>query len=171
MTLASPAALARLAVLVLLCAVNYATYMAALRLVVDPTRQVMLLGLSPMIQILAVGYWVGRHSARSRRFLRGFLASGITSMLAFAVIASLLGERLILPLLGYLAMPLVERLRNGPYLIRGGFLVLHVVGSLLLVLPQLLVALLGGYWTFLLGETDERPNIPDRRPRSASPKP
>jgi hypothetical protein len=171
MKIASSAAVARLAILAIVVGVNYGVLERARHLSLQPSHQVLLLGGAPMVQLLALAYVVGRRAPRSRPFVRGFLVAGVAAMLAFVVVASLMSETLIVPIIRGALAPLVARLPANAPLGHAKILALNAVGVLLLLLPQLIVALLGGFWTYLLGETDERPNIPDRRPRSASPKP
>ncbi|QDV34492.1 hypothetical protein [Tautonia plasticadhaerens] len=152
MKVVSRSAIARIMILVLLVALNFGAYRTR-GAAIDPTSYALLLGVLPMVQVLGVGYLVGRGSPGSRLFLRGFLAGGLAAMALYVALAAVAGGTLIVPLI---QSAFTELLVLSPAPLAGWAFpfAFDAFASLVVLLPQLVPALLGGYWTLLVGLPD-----------------
>ena len=128
----------------------------------DPTVPALMIGAVPMLQILALGFVVRSTAPERRRFLNGFLTFGLLALAGYVALSVLFADDLIVPAIRFALEPLVAILREGPYLDTADLVFLYALGSLLMVLPQLLFALIGG----LLSSALKNPHIaiePNRR--------
>ena len=98
-----------------------------------------------MANILAIGLLLGSMGRASRRFIWGFEIFGATTLALYVSGASFFPEELVIPLMDHIGRPLVEILRDGPYLYRSGYIVLNLVLAVVTALPQLAFALVGGF--------------------------
>jgi hypothetical protein len=103
-------------------------------------------GAIPMVNVLAVGLLIGYagRGRMNRRFLWGFEVFGTIALALFIAIACLYADSLIMPYL-MLVEPLVQR--NGPYITTIGKLIGYSACTVMLVLPQVVVAGIGGFLT------------------------
>jgi hypothetical protein len=129
-------------VFVALAALNF----GAVRAVFDHksrTSYLMGIGAVPMANVLVVGLLVGHRRRRSRRFLSGFVALGAMALALYVAVASLFAEELVIPY-----MMMLYNLIFGYKGILGSlqpyFAFYYPVLALLLGLPQLALALVGG---------------------------
>ena len=152
MKVVTRSAIARIMILVLLVALNFGAYRTR-GAAIDPTRYALLLGVVPMVQILGIGYLACRRSRRARLFLRGFLAAGLASMAVYVALAAVSGGSQIVPAIQSAFTELLVRF-PAPLAGRRFFFAFDTFASLVVLLPQLVVALLGGYWTLLVGLPD-----------------
>ena len=103
------------------------------------------LGAIPMANVLAVGLLIGLWRRGSRPFLRGFETFGAMALAFYIAAASLFTEELARPLFDLIVNHLFASLRNGPYLNNVGHLIGYSATIAILALPQLAIALIGGF--------------------------
>ncbi len=100
------------------------------------------LGALPMANILVVGMLIAHQRPRSRPFLLGFEVFGATALAIYVAIVSGFREQALFPYLNLVIDPLEKTLRwLGPI----GDPILSSVGYLMLSLPQIAWALIGGF--------------------------
>jgi hypothetical protein len=109
----------------------------------QPTADFLLFGGLPMANVLAIGIMIGKLRARSRPFLLGFEIFGAIALLTYVLLSTLSdGGELdfyLEPLIGSLIRTMLAKPR---------FIAIPVivsVGAVVLTLPQLAFALLGGF--------------------------
>jgi hypothetical protein len=96
-----------------------------------------------MVNVLVVGLLIARHRPRSRVFLLGFEIFGATALALYVVLVSESHEEALLPYLNLVINPLEKTLRRlGPIVV---FPLVYSVAVLMLSLPQVALALLGGF--------------------------
>jgi hypothetical protein len=107
------------------------------------TITVLKLGALPMANVLAVGLLIGYWRRQSRRFLCGFEVFGATGLALFIAGARLFPDILVMPYLR-LVGPFVG---PGPYISALEILIAYSACSVMLVLPQVVIAIIGGVLT------------------------
>jgi hypothetical protein len=101
------------------------------------------LGALPMANVLVLALVLG-HRRRGSRFFQGFEVFGATALALYVAAVSLFTEELVPPFLDLL-MPLVVTLRNGTTLSTLGVLIVESTVAVILLLPQVAIALIGGF--------------------------
>jgi hypothetical protein len=102
----------------------------------------LIMGGLPMTNVLAVGLLVGRQRLRSRCFLLGFEVFGATALASFVFVAGLFGRDWLEPYLLPVLLPLEMGLRGLAWSAQA--IILCSAAAILLTLPQIAYALLGG---------------------------
>jgi hypothetical protein len=101
-------------------------------------------GAIPMANILAVGLIILRRRG-SRPFLSGFEAFGAAALALYVVGAIFFTEELVMPYVNLALKPLAKTIGIGPLMSTRDILVLVSVTGVMLVLPQVALALIGGF--------------------------
>jgi hypothetical protein len=101
-------------------------------------------GAMPMANILAVGLLISLRHRGSRPFLSGFEAFGATALALYVAGAIFFTEELVMPYLNLALKPLAKTMVIGPFPHTVFFLVIVSVAGVMLVLPQVALALIGG---------------------------
>jgi hypothetical protein len=102
-----------------------------------------ILGILPMVSILAVGLLICWRHPGSRPFLLGFEAFGTSAMVFYVVMAISTGDELLEPYLDLLLEPLMETVgRNWP---SAYMPTAFSLAAVMLALPQVAFALIGGF--------------------------
>ena len=96
-----------------------------------------------MANVLVVGLLIGLRRPRNRPFLWAFEAFGATALAFYVTGAILFTEESVMPYLNLVLKPLARAI--GPILSIGDILVLASVAVVMLGLPQLAFALIGGF--------------------------
>jgi hypothetical protein len=109
---------------------------------------VMMLGLGcqAMLSILGVGLLVGYRWPGSRSFIAGFEAFGGTAM-ALYILGVTIFNRDLVPIVDEAVRPLANFLRDGPYISTAKLLLAYTIFAVVLSLPQLTFAAIGGFLT------------------------
>ncbi len=112
------------------------------------TWLVMMLGLGcqAMVNILGVGLLVGYRWPGSRPFIAGFEAFGAVALGLYVAGVTAFTKELI-PVFEKAVRPLVDLLRDGPYMSTANLFVAYTIIAVLLSLPQLAFAAIGGFLT------------------------
>ena len=118
---------------------------AALRLMGprSPTVDLLQAGALPMTNVLAIGLLIAYRRCGSRPFLYGFEATGLAALVVYTAAVFHSGEEWFFPYLHLVMRPLVWASNPNPT--PGMIIVLHAIAVVMLGLPQLAFALLGGY--------------------------
>jgi hypothetical protein len=124
--------------------------LAAIRAVVDhrgSTRYLLGIGAIPMANVLVAGLLVGRWRRESRRFLIGFEAFGAMACAAYVISASLFARETLIPYIWLVHTPIISFIDATMPLSRPFyFLVYYFVLAVLLGLPLVAFALVGGFF-------------------------
>jgi hypothetical protein len=115
------------------------------------------IGAMPMANVLVVGLLIGHRRRRSRRFLSGFVVFGAMALAVYATVASLFAEDLVNPylrfsynlLLGYTGILM-------PRPVQFSFVMHDLFRAIMLGLPQLAFALIGGFFLRGFGTAERR---------------
>jgi hypothetical protein len=102
----------------------------------------MLMGCLPIGNVLAVGLLLGFRRRTSRPFLLGFELFGATALASYSIVASLFAMEVVIPYLHSVTQPLSDSFGR-PYSL-AQLLVLCSIVTVMLGLPQLVIALAGG---------------------------
>jgi hypothetical protein len=104
----------------------------------------LVVGALPTANVLVAGLLIARQRPRTRPFLLGFEAFGATALYLYVVlVASPLHREVVMPYVQRVLDPINQRMGTGPPLV---LIPVRVsVGVVLLVLPQMAVALIGGF--------------------------
>ncbi len=100
-------------------------------------------GALPIANILAVGLLIGFWRRGSRRFLWGFETLGLTALALFIALASFFTDELLWPYLNLVIEPIVRA--HGAVFTTIEYRSFEVVLAAMLVLPQIAIALIGGF--------------------------
>jgi hypothetical protein len=145
---------------------------AAIRAVIDhrgPTSYLLGIGAMPMANVLVVGILVGQQRRRGRRFLIGFEAFGTMALAAYAVSASLFAKELVIPYIRLLHMPFMLNIDNYMRMSRQPYFVsYYLILAVLLGLPLLAFALIGGFFCRRLADAGRRDQIMPRHAANQS---
>ena len=117
----------------------------AIRAVLDhrgPTSELFGMGALPMANVLVVGLLIGYPYRRSHRFLLGFEAIGAMALALYIVGVSLYQEKFVTRYFDLFISPYVRTF--GPSLTSVYIVVLYSITVVMLVLPQVAFALVGG---------------------------
>jgi hypothetical protein len=121
----------------------------AIRAVFDhrgPTSYLLGLGAMPLANILVIGLLIGHWRRSGRRFLMGFEVFGTMALAAYAILASLFAEELVIPYIRLLHTPVMIDVDNS---IRTShesyFLIYYLILAVLLGLPLFAFALIRGF--------------------------
>jgi hypothetical protein len=145
-------------VFVALAALNF----GAIRAVFDHksrTSYLMGIGAVPMANVLAVGLLIGHRRRRNRRFLWSFVVLGAVALALYVAVASLFAEELVIPYM-MLSYNLIFGYKGLLRSLQPYFVVYYPVLALMLGLPQLALALVGGLLFHAYG--NRRAARPDR---------
>src|SRR5689334_2215766 len=129
-------------VLVAVAALNFATIRALLGFH-SPEGELLVLGALPMANILAAGLLIGRRYHGSRRFLLGFEAFGAIALASCAAGAILFPDKVVRSYLNLALDPYWNAFL--PNLTTAIILGLYAIALVMLSLPQLAFAVLGGF--------------------------
>jgi len=102
-------------------------------------------GALPMANILAVGLLIGYRRRGSRRFVWGFEAFGVTALALFIAGASFFFAESVGPYLNLAIEPLVKA--HGAVVTNVELWCFQAILGVMLVLPQVAIALIGGLFT------------------------
>jgi hypothetical protein len=128
-------------VFVALAALNFTALRAALH---DPSPDspVLTLGAMPMATVLVIGLLIGHRRLGRSPFLLGFESFGVLALALCVGLASCFREEMVGPYLGLFLDPLLKRIGQN----RRWFVpIVFPATALMLGLPQLAFALLGGF--------------------------
>jgi len=118
-------------------------------------------GALPMANVLVVGLLIGLRRRRSRPFLSGFEVFGATALALYVAGAIFFTEELVMPYLNLVLKPLARTIGIRPFLSTVKLLVLASVAAVMLGLPQLAFALIGGFlFRGVRNRRAARPNPP-----------
>jgi hypothetical protein len=149
-------------VFVAIAALNF----TAIRAVLDhsgPTSELLGLGVLPMANVLAVGLLIGRWRRGSRPFLLGFETFGAAALALYVVLTSCLRDEVVIPYVNLVVNPLEKIIgRYPPFVI---IPIAFAVAAILLVLPQVALALIGGFLfrEYRITITKRPPRVPADR--------
>ena len=133
---------------------------AAIRAVFDhrgPTSYLLGIGAMPMANVLMVGLLVRDWRRGGHRFLIGFEAFGMTALAAYIVSASLFAKELVIPYLRLVHTPFVSYIDAlARTSIQCYFVIYYLILAVLLGLPLLAVALIGGFFFRRLANAGRR---------------
>ena len=101
------------------------------------------LGALPMANVLVLALVIG-HQRRGSRFFFGFEVFGATALALYVAAVSLFTEELVTPFFDLL-IPLADAFRDGTTLSIVGVLVVESTAAVILLLPQVAIALIGGF--------------------------
>jgi hypothetical protein len=102
-------------------------------------------GSLPMVDILVVVIVIGRFLPRSRRFVLGFEAFGITALVVFVVSVTLYTEEIIQPGILWVLRSLPRSLYRLNPTIRSS--IFYSIAATLVIVPQVTFAIVGGMIT------------------------
>ena len=105
------------------------------------------LGSLAMVNVLAIGLLIGYRWRGSRSFLLGFEVFGATA-LALYIAGTIRFAEDLMPLVNAAIRPLVDRFRDGPYMSTVNIFVVNSIIAVILSLPQLAFAAIGGFLTY-----------------------
>src|SRR5437667_5701205 len=105
-------------------------------------NDLMLMGCLPIGNVLAVGLLLGFRRRTSRPFLLGFELFGATALASYSIVASLFAMEVVIPYLHSVTQPLSDSFGRPHSLAQ--LLVLYSIATVMLGLPQLVIALAGG---------------------------
>jgi hypothetical protein len=150
-------------VFVAIVALNF----TAIRVVMDhsrPTSDLLGLGVLPMANILAVGLLIGHRRRGSRPFLLGFETFGAAALALYVVLASCLRDETVIPYLNLALDPLIENI-IGRFPLFVFIPIAYSVATVLLALPQMVLALIGGFLSreYRITITRRPPRVPADR--------
>jgi hypothetical protein len=103
----------------------------------------LLMGALPMANVLMLALVIG-HRRQGSRFFLGFEVFGATALAFYVAAVSLYTEELVPPFADLLS-PLVIAFRNGTTLSTLGVLIVESAAAVILLLPQVAIALIGGF--------------------------
>ena len=107
-----------------------------------PTSELLVLGALPMANVLTVGLLIGQRRPGSRPFLLGFEAFGVMALALYVALVSFSPQTVVNPYLKPLLQPITITIgQNRPVVL---IATLGFVGVVMLSLPQLTFALMGG---------------------------
>jgi hypothetical protein len=132
--------------------------LTAIRAVFDhrgPTSYLLGTGAMPMANVLVVGLLVGHWRRRGRRFLIGFEAFGTMALAAYVVSASWFAKELVIPYLRLVYTPSISRMFIRMSL-QSYFVIYYLILAVLLGLPLLAFALIGGFFCRGLATAERR---------------
>jgi hypothetical protein len=122
----------------------------------------LVVGALPMVNVLVAGMLIARQRPRSRPFLRGFEAFGTMALALFVVLAISFHREVVMRYVQPVLDPINRRMENSPPLV--SIPVRASVGVVLLVLPQMALALIGGFVSRRLTSTVRISRRSDRAP-------
>jgi hypothetical protein len=129
-----------------------------------PTSYLLGLGAMPMANVLVVGLLVGHWRRRGRRFLIGFEAFGTMALAAYAVSASLFAKELVIPFIRLLHTPFMLNIDESVRIPHQSYFVIYYLTlAVLLGLPLLAFALIGGFFCPRLATARRRDQIMPHR--------
>jgi hypothetical protein len=102
-------------------------------------------GALPMANILLLGLMIGYWRPGSRRFVWGFEALGVTALALYIAGATVFNDELLWPYLKLVIEPMVKT--HGGLLTTVEYWCLQAILAVMLVLPQMAIALIGGLFT------------------------
>ena len=118
-------------------------------------------GALPMANVLVVGLLIGLRRRRSPPFLSGFEVFGATALALYVAGAIFFTEELVMPYLNLVLKPLARTIGIRPFLSTVKLLILASVAAVMLGLPQLAFALIGGFlFRGVRNRRAARPNPP-----------
>jgi hypothetical protein len=106
--------------------------------------QILGVGCQAMVNVLAVGFLFGYRWPRTRKFILGFEAFGAAALGLFIVGTIYFAEEL-RPISMTAVKPLVDLLRDGPYMSTAKIWLIYFILEVMLSLPQLAFAAIGGF--------------------------
>jgi len=108
-----------------------------------PTSELLVLGSLPMANVLTVGLLIGQWRPGSRPFLLGFEAFGVMALALYVALVSFSPQTVVIPYLKPLLEPIEITIGRGRPIVL--IATLCFVGVVVLSLPQLAFALVGGF--------------------------
>jgi hypothetical protein len=135
--------IARLMVAVAIAGLNFGAIRAMLAPGMGPTGDLLVVGALPMVNVLAAGMLIARQRPRSRPFLLGFEAFGTMALALYVVLAISFRREVVMFYVQPVLDPIIRRMGTGPPLV--SIPVRVSVCVVLLVLPQMALALIGGF--------------------------
>lgn len=142
----------RLMALIVVAALELATIRALLgevyrlaradSLLTARTLTILIYGVIPLANVLAIGLAIGWR--RRGPILLGFATFGAAALALSLAGLALFPDATVHLVLDRVIDPLFKAVTDGPYVTRGGLLVLHAGVVAVLTLPQLALALIGG---------------------------
>ena len=121
----------------------------AIRAVFDhrgPTSYLLGIGAMPMANVLVVGLLVDHWRRRDRKFLVGFEALGTLALAAYVALASLFAKELVFPYLRLVHTPFMSYIDHRIVISHQFYFVIYyLILAVLLGLPLLTFALIGGF--------------------------
>jgi hypothetical protein len=105
--------------------------------------ELMPMGCLPIGNFLAVGLLPGFRRRTNRPFLLGFELFGATALASYSIVASLFAMEVVMPYLHLVTQPLSNCFGRRPHS-PAQLLVLYSIATVMLGLPQLVIALAGG---------------------------
>jgi hypothetical protein len=137
--------IAWLMAVVAIAALNFGAVRAGLKVrnqLSTPIIDLLNAGALPMANVLAIGLLVGGQRRGSRSFLLGFEAFGATALALYIAVSSLYANKLVIPYLLVFLSPLARAVGEPRSVVL--ILVFIALAVVVLGLPQLVFALLGG---------------------------
>jgi hypothetical protein len=114
-------------------------------------NDLILMGCLPIGNVLAVGLLLGFRSRTSRPFLLGFELFGATALASYSIVASLFAMEVVVPYLRSVTQPLSDSFGRRPHS-TAQLVALYSFATVMLGLPQLVIALVGGLLFHAYGE-------------------
>ncbi len=102
-------------------------------------------GILPMANILAVALLIRLRRRGSRPFLSGFAVFGATALALYVAVASFFAEELVMRYLHLVLAPLWNTLGGPSAFGTVVILIMYSTAAVMLLLPQVTIALIGGF--------------------------